>query len=240
MKWYGDVEAPAKHWTGLTRWLTNEYAQAKGDVTKVMTGPGDWCPAPKVNDSTFVPEPRVDTSLSAGFSFVRDLRNMVEMATATGNTADATKFQAMLSDACPAFHKAWYDATAGHYGKGGQTAQVLALELDCFPDPATKAKVVAALVQNVAVEHGNHTTSGIIGWRWQPDVLSANGFGDVAYALMTQSTYPSIGYEIKGGLGEPATTLWELWDGDHEGPSMNSRNHVSDASACKSLFTEPH
>uniref|UniRef100_A0A7S3FLN6 alpha-L-rhamnosidase n=1 Tax=Haptolina ericina TaxID=156174 RepID=A0A7S3FLN6_9EUKA len=33
---------------------------------------------------------------------------------------------------------------------------------------------------------------------------------------------------LKGGEGgwEPATTLWELWDSDSQGPSMNSRNHI--------------
>lgn len=33
---------------------------------------------------------------------------------------------------------------------------------------------------------------------------------------------------IKGGLlgAEPATTMWELWNSDQEGPGMNSRNHI--------------
>jgi hypothetical protein len=39
--------------------------------------------------------------------------------------------------------------------------------------------------------------------------LSENGHAELAYALMTQTTYPSIGYEILGTTGEPATTLWE-------------------------------
>ena len=45
---------------------------------------------------------------------------------------------------------------------------------------------------------------------------------------MAQDTYPSYGYMLKGGEGgwEPATTLWELWDSDSQGPSMNSRNHI--------------
>lgn len=69
-------------------------------------------------------------------------------------------------------------------------------------------------------------TGGIIGWRFQLEALSKNGHADLAYALLTQTTYPSIGYEILDPKGEPATTLWELWDSDAEGPSMNSRNHI--------------
>ena len=33
-------------------------------------------------------------------------------------------------------------------------------------------------------------------------------------------TYPSFGYEILDA-DEPATTVWELWDGPFEGPGMN-------------------
>jgi len=45
--------------------------------------------------------------------------------------------------------------------------------------------------------------------------------------LNQQDTYPSIGYMIQGADNvEPATTIWELWDSNSEGPSMNSRNHI--------------
>jgi hypothetical protein len=37
--------------------------------------------------------------------------------------------------------------------------------------------------------------------------------------------YPSYGYEILSPV-EPATTIWELWDSDAEGPGMNSRDHI--------------
>ena len=67
---------------------------------------------------------------------------------------------------------------------------------------------------------------GIIGWRFQLEALSKNGHAELAYALLTQTTYPSIGYEILDPKGEPATTLWELWNSDAQGPSMNSRNHI--------------
>ena len=150
---------------------------------------------------------------------------MVEMATALGLTADVAKYGAMLKEIRAEYHAAWYNASMGYYVNGGQTAQVLALELDVMPTPDIKAKVLANLVKNIIVGHTNHTTSGIIGWRYVPGVLSKNGLGDLAYALMTQTTYPSIGYEALN-IGEPATTLWELWDSDVQGTGMNSRNHI--------------
>ena len=44
--------------------------------------------------------------------------------------------------------------------------------------------------------------------RYQLEALSENGHLDVAYALLTQKTYPSLGFEILNPL-EPATTWWE-------------------------------
>ena len=34
-----------------------------------------------------------------------------------------------------------------------------------------------------------------------------------------------VGYMIANKY-EPATTLWELWNSDDQGPGMNSRNHI--------------
>jgi alpha-L-rhamnosidase len=53
-------------------------------------------------------------------------------------------------------------------------------------------------------------------------VLSDNGRPDLAYAIATQTTYPSWGYMVSKG----ATTMWELWNGDTADSGMNSRNIV--------------
>ena len=56
------------------------------------------------------------------------------------------------------------------------------------------------------------------------EVLSSLDRGDVALDLALQTSYPSWGYMINSQY-EPATTVWELWESDTEGPHMNSRNH---------------
>eukprot|EP01052_Picozoa_sp_SAG31_P019143 SAG31_NODE_1385_length_8573_cov_27.673118_6_plen_198_part_00 len=171
---------------------------------------GDWVPPPD-GPGHMVPggaEQKVAPELSAGFSFVHDLKHMADMARAIGNTADEAKYSAAHSKWRASFHTAWYDAEAGYYEKGGQAAQVLGLSIDAPPSIAIKTKVLDHLVSNI-LAHENHTTCGIIGWRFQLDVLSENGYGDLAYALITQQTYPSFGYEILS-TDEPATTVWEL------------------------------
>ena len=104
------------------------------------------------------------------------------------------------------FHAAWWQADKKYYADGSQTAQVLAIQIDAPPDAATKAAALKQLTSDI-LAHGNHTTCGIIGWRWELDILSANGYADLAYALITQQTYPSYGYEILN-VYEPATTIW--------------------------------
>ena len=78
------------------------------------------------------------------------------------------------------------------------------------------------LLQKILGENSGHIGNGLIGGQWLMRTLTANGHGDVAYTLASQSTYPGWGYMVKQG----ATTIWELWNGDRGDPGMNSGNHV--------------
>jgi len=48
--------------------------------------------------------------------------------------------------------------------------------------------------------------------------LSGAGHPEGAYTIATQTTRPSWGYMVSKG----ATTIWERWDTDTQGPGMNS------------------
>jgi len=102
---------------------------------------------------------------------------------------------------------------------GSQTSNILPLYLDMVPEDK-KDQVLKALIHNITIAHGIHLNTGIIGTRYVMDVLTKNGYADLAYNLLTQTTYPSLGYMIKEG----ATTIWERWE-VLSGASMNSRNH---------------
>lgn len=101
-----------------------------------------------------------------------------------------------------------------------QTAHVLALYLDLTP-PDKKQAVLQSLIDDIVVLHGKHVNTGIIGTRYLLDVLSENGYADLALQLVTQTTYPGWGYMVKEG----ATTLWERWEYLTE-VGMNSQNHI--------------
>eukprot|EP00935_MAST-01C_sp_MAST-1C-sp1_P000370 g370.t1 len=234
-KWNGDTMAPTRYWEGLSRFMDNEFNitfSGNNSIRNVPAKHGDWKPPPvSSSNPQFKPEQKVEAVFSEGFAFVHDLGHMAQMASALGGTKGAAaeaKYSAMYAHSKKAFHEAYFNEQNQWYEQGGQTAQVLALKLDRTPPsmmtPAEKAAVIAHLVANVR-NHSNHTTSGIIGWRYEAEVLSENGHADLAFALMTQTTYPSFGYEILNSY-EPATTLWEIWNGDTSGPHIDSRNHI--------------
>jgi alpha-L-rhamnosidase len=81
--------------------------------------------------------------------------------------------------------------------------------------------VLQKLVDDIVVIHGTHLNTGIVGTRYILDVLAENGYAELAYQLVTQTTYPSWGYMIKEG----ATTLWERWEYLTD-VGMNSQNHI--------------
>ncbi len=101
-----------------------------------------------------------------------------------------------------------------------QTSNVLPLYLNMVPDNK-KSKVLSALLHCIIEDHDYHVDTGIVGTRYLFDVLTENGYADVAYKIIIQESYPGYGYMIKEG----ATTLWERWE-KLEGSGMNSHNHI--------------
>ena len=120
-----------------------------------------------------------------------------------------------------AFNAKFLDPMTGVYDNGTQTSSVLPLAYGLVPDDH-KERVFANLVENILVKNDCHIGTGMIGCQWLMRVLSDNGRPDAAYKLAVQTSYPSWGYMVEQG----ATTVWELWNGDHGDPLMNSGNHV--------------
>ena len=89
--------------------------------------------------------------------------------------------------------------------------------------PRDRQKDVLASVVKDITARDYHLSTGFLGTACLMQVLSQGGAEDVAYKVATQRTYPSWGYMVEKG----ATTIWELWNSDTQGPEMNSRNHFA-------------
>jgi len=105
-------------------------------------------------------------------------------------------------------------------GPSIQTANVLALCLDIAPRDK-KEQVARTLFDDIVTTQSTHINTGIVGTKYLFDVLTKFGRADLAYKLVTQTTYPSWAYMIQEG----ATTLWERWEYLADG-GMNSHNHI--------------
>ncbi len=101
-----------------------------------------------------------------------------------------------------------------------QTINTLPLYLDIVPEDK-KEVVLKSLIDDIVNSHDYHLDTGIVGTRYIFDVLTENGYVDIAYKIATQESYPSWGYMIKEG----ATTVWERWE-KLTSSGMNSHNHI--------------
>ena len=108
-----------------------------------------------------------------------------------------------------------------------QTANLFALRLGLFTDPARAAEAKATLLKNIA-DRRHCLATGFLGTAFILDELVELGETETAYSLLLSHGFPSWLYEVDQG----ATTVWERWNSytkkDGFGPvGMNSFNHYA-------------
>jgi alpha-L-rhamnosidase len=256
MKTEGDISIARRNYVGLKRFIDNEIHRATQNASlglrNMFTEFGDWISQPGVLPGGT--DPGAGGVQLSSFSFVKDLGHFVKIAEALGRDTDAAHYRTQLQRFQKEWHdlyfsngtyikgynKGTYNTTTGVFtpgaaaGPGGQPSNSVGVWLDGAPAGAREA-ALRALVADV-LEHKNHTSCGIISWRYQLEALSKHGYTDLAFALLTQKTYPSLGFEILNPL-EPATTWWEQWDALPSSGGMNSRNHIMFAGPLGWMYT---
>jgi alpha-L-rhamnosidase len=200
---------------------------------------GDWCPPNKFRS--------LDTpgELISSWCYYYDALTLSKIAGVLGKSNDAGKYAKLSQETKEAFNREFLEEDyytynskvfdsllhfdfCPEYDKKGnrkrvlytQTPNVLPLYMEMVPEDK-KAAVLQNLFENVEITNDCHLNTGILGTRYILDTLTQYGRADLAYRLVTQTTYPSWGYMIKEG----ATTLWERWE-YMAGGGMNSHNHI--------------
>lgn len=142
------------------------------------------------------------------------------------NKFDDYKLYSKLYDAIKeAYINKFFDEE-GNLTSETQTAQVLSLYFGLVPEQY-KEKVVGKLVELIEKKE-MHLDTGFLGTPYICQVLSDNGYKDIAYKLLFNTDYPSWLYQVERG----ATTMWEHWDsikvdGSFWDIGMNSFNHYA-------------
>ena len=208
-QYYGDKRIIEESYAGMAAWVEYMKNHSKGYLYEV-DGYGDWI--------AVVPSPKMP--IGAAY-FYYDAVLLAKMARIIGKEEDARKYEELAVKIARAFNKKFLDKKTYQYEGATQSANLLPLAFGITPEDLTAA-VVNNIVKDVK-ERDNHLSTGFLGTAYLLPILSENGYHDLAYKLASQTTYPSWGYMAEKG----ATTIWELWNSDTEGPGMNSRNHFA-------------
>ncbi len=152
-------------------------------------------------------------------------RIVADTAKLLGKEEDAKKYSTLRDQIIEAFNGHFVD-DEGHVLGDSQTAYVLALRYGLVSGERYE-QAASRLIELIEARDW-HLSTGFIGTKDLMLVLAQIGRNDIAYRLITNTTYPSWGFTIEHG----ATSIWERWDGwtpDHgfQSVGMNSFAHYS-------------
>ena len=146
------------------------------------------------------------------------MRSMQRMATLLGKHSDAKSYGSTADDILEAFNNKFYNKNKGYYEtsdwnnngpkrtKFRQTSQLVPLAFGMVPEDRIET-VVKNLVDDI-IDKDYHLDVGCVGAKEILPVLCDYGYSDIAYAIVTQKTYPSWGFMLEKG----STSLWEMWE----------------------------
>lgn len=221
----------------IAKWMNHILDEYSRDGIIGRDRYGDWCVPPERLELIHSEDParKTDGALISTAYTVECLRLLEKFANHIGNSEDANRWATLREKSATAFNKKFLtnrrgtSPVPGHtlypdsvfYGNNTTTANLLPLAFGIVPD-SLREEVAKNVVADIITRNNGHVSCGVIGISWLLRTLSDEGFGELAWLLATNSTYPSWGYMAENG----ATTIWELWNGDKAKPWMNSGNHV--------------
>lgn len=200
-------------------------------------GLSDWLSPSGGELAVIEPNPSEGAEICCTAFIYRMLKSMIYIAGKLGKTEDIETYETARKSIYDAFNKKFFLADKEIYQttfwrelgvrtKYRQTSNLLPLAFGMVPEEHRKA-VLENLVKDIT-DKGYHLDTGCTGTRFLLPVLFDNRYTDVAYKVLTQTTYPSWGYWIKNG----AESAWESWE-----KTTRSQNHYFLATYDEALFT---
>ncbi|MBQ5389856.1 MAG: hypothetical protein IIU58_03005, partial [Clostridia bacterium] len=203
----GETEMIRESATAFMAYL--QYLTTRADADGLMhIGLGDWCP---VGGGTTKAPLEVTDSVMA-----MDIANKIAfLFNAVGMTAQRDFAQSVADSFKAAIRKNLIDFGTMTVAGNCQTCQAMCIYYGVF----TKTEAETAFVRLLEMVHekDDHLDVGVLGGRVLFHVLTAFGYSDLAYKMITRPDYPSYGNWVARG----ATTLWE----DFMPDTVSSANH---------------
>ncbi|HCE42580.1 MAG TPA: hypothetical protein DET40_03430 [Lentisphaeria bacterium] len=220
---YGDLSIVGQMYACMEKWL--KYLDGKTDGADIVIEeePGSWCLGDwslPVNMEILMKDNILPPSLVNTFFYGMCARQLGNMAGALGCTDDAERYKSKAAKIAESFHRKFFDKDRGTYLRGLHGTSAFALVLGAVP-AEEKARVVDNLVEHVLIRCSGHLDTGIMGTPVLFEALAQEKRFDVAYEILSKTTFPGFGFMIASG----ATTMWENWayeNGSHCHPMYGS------------------
>ena len=203
---YGDDKPLKDNYDNIRRYV--DYALTLTKDGLCTWGRGDWVPVTTRSNKTLI----------CSCFLYKDLDIFCRAARMFGYDEDAKYYGEIAEKVRRAVNSKYLNGATGIYADGMQTDQSLPLAFGLVPEESRTA-VLQALVKRVE-EDGYHVNAGVHGAKFVLRVLSAGGYGELAYRMATATDFPSWGWWLANGK----TTLIENWRLDVT--RDNSDNHV--------------
>lgn len=205
-RYYGDKQLIECHYDAMARYFNYLTGHASG-VIQPKGWIGDWGSKAK-NWQEGDPE-----SVPTAYFFL-DAVLLSRMAGVTGRKSDSARYAAMAEKIRVAYNNKYFHPEKNIYHDGSQMANAFPLYLGLAP-AGHRQKILEALVHQIMVADSGHLTTGVLGTKYMPEVLSACGRQDVAWKLVNREGYPGWAEMMK-----KYNTMCEFWT------LKQSHNHV--------------
>ena len=210
-KQYGDKKIIEDNYAWMKKYMRYIYQveTGKSGIPGILDGGmGDWVAPDDVNEFN-------SPDLKNTTTYYWFCQIMMELADVMDDPSGKTEFQKSAQTVKTALNEKLYDAQEKDYqslsrpsNKTRQFYYLMPLAFDMVPE-ADRLDILNRLIYNIQVTEDNHLNTGHIGSKHLMDVLPQLGYGDVAYDIAAQETYPGWGAWIEKG----ATTIPETWSG---------------------------
>lgn len=219
--YYNETHILEKHYDFFKKYIDFLRKNADNSIQTKLGKYGDWCPP-----ASIFPK-KTPLALTSTWYYYFDVKLLAQIAAILEKKDDAGEYSELAFQIKNRFNE--YFLNENQYAairvssfdkRPNQTSNMLPLFLNMAPEEKKQA-VLKNLITSVVREHDCHVDTGIIGTKYLLDVLTENGYADIAFKVATQKSYPGWGYMISEG----ATTLWERWE-KITSAGMNSHNHI--------------
>ncbi len=218
--YYNDIRVLKEHYKSLKFYVDFLSSNARNNILSVGGKYGDWCPP------MCIVSKRTPLDLVSTWHYYHDTLLFSKIAKILGEDYDYNKYSEKGEEIKDAFNREYLMRTYKYIkvsftdGAISQTSNVLPLYLNMVPEDKEKS-ILNNLIEAITGHYDYHIDTGIVGTRYIFEVLTDNGYPEIAYKMITQKSFPGYGYMIREG----ATTLWERWE-KLESSGMNSHNHI--------------